>query len=478
MDDHDHPLELDGETMRALVERAAERIVAHLESLPSQPASGHEHGAELARELAEPDPPEAGTPFDDLLELLFERAIPGSFNSAGPGYLAYIPGGGLFHSAVADLIANATNRYVGAWMAAPGLVQLEVNTLRWLCRLVGFPEEAGGFLITGGSLANQTAVVTARRERLGEDFLRGTLYVSDQVHHSVEKAALLAGFPARRVRRVPSDERFRLRLDELERRVVEDRRRGLEPFLVVASAGTTNTGAIDDLAGAAEIAQREGLWFHVDAAYGGFFMLTERGRSRLGGLERADSITLDPHKGLFLPFGTGSLLVRDLEALRRAHTSRADYMPAMQEDPDFVDFCEISPELSRDFRGLRLWLPIKMHGLGVFRRALDEKLDLAVYAAEELRRVPGIEVLVEPDLSVVVFRLAPPGVEGEELDRLNHELLERVNRRKRVFITGTMARGGFVSRLAILSFRTHRDRIDMALEDIRSAAAELLGEGA
>ena len=474
-----NPLELGSEDMRSLVARAMDRIVAHIESLPEQPAHSSDGGRRLARSLSEPLP-ESGTPFDELLDLLFDRAVPCSFNTAGPGYLAYIPSGGLFHSAVADLISGSVNRFVGVWLAAPGLVQLEVNVVRWLCEMVGYPADAGGVLLSGGSLANLTALVTARRERLPEQFLEGTLYTSDQTHHSVLKAAVLAGFPPRNIRAVPCDEAFRIRPDELERQIDDDLRAGRQPFLVVANAGTTNTGAVDDLDALADIATRHRLWLHVDAAYGGFFALTERGREVMHGLARADSITLDPHKGLFLPYGTGSLLVRDVAALRRTHSIHADYMPATQDDDGLVDFCQLSPELSREFRGLRAWLPIKMHGIAAFRENLDEKLDLARWTADELAKIPGVEIVAEPQLSLVVFRLTRPGVGAEpaELDRWNRDFLDRINRRQRVFLTGTILGGRFALRICVLSFRTHRDRMEMAIEDIRQAATELVGRTA
>jgi aromatic-L-amino-acid decarboxylase len=358
------------------------------------------------------------------------------------------------------------------WLAAPGLAQIEAVVGRWLCQMIGYPATSLGLLTTGGSLANLIALVTARRERLPEDFLTGVLYTSDQAHHSVQKAALLAGFPPARVREVPSDERFCLRLDVLRERIAADREAGLRPFCIVANAGTTNTGAVDDLEGVAEVAAAERLWLHVDAAYGGFFVLTERGRRALSGMEKADSVTLDPHKGLFLPYGTGSLLVRDGEALRRAHSVHADYLPPMQDDPDFVDFSSISPELSRDFRGLRVWLPVKMHGIGAFRRALDEKLDLAAWAVEELRRIPGVEIVAEPQLSLLAFRVVRSGLEEAALDDLNRRVMEAVNARKRVYITGTVAGGRFLIRICVLSFRTHLDRMREGLEDIRAAVAE------
>ncbi len=471
----DRSLELSPEEFRHLVDRAAKRIIQHVASLPDQPASDVEGGAELARSLQE-SLPRQGQKLEVLLDQLFDDLIPKSFNTAGPGYLAFIPGGGLLHSAVADLISASANRYVGVWAAAPGLAQLEANVIRWFCKIVGYPSEARGFLSSGGSLANFSALVTARRERLPDDFLKGTLYVSQEVHHSVQKAAMLAGFPARNVRSISSDQDFRIRLDELEDRIRSDRNEGWKPFLIVGSAGTTNTGAVDDLQALSELARDESMWLHLDAAYGGFFMLTERGRSIMKGLDRADSIVLDPHKGFFVPYGTGSLLVRDGQALKRAHSLHAAYMPDFQEDTDLVDFCEISPELSRAFRGLRIWLPLKMHGIEPFRRNLEEKLDLTHWATGRLKRLPHIEIVAPPQLSVVAFRLRAPGVEGEALDALNRRFLTRINARKRVYLTATTVKQGFILRICVLSYRTHLDRMQAALEDIEAAAEEVLEE--
>lgn len=465
-------LEPSPEQMRRLVEAVMARIVPHLASLGEQPAADVDGAADVARSLVA-SMPGTGRPVEELLALLFERAVPKSFNTAGPGYLAYIPGGGLFASAVADLIADAVNRYVGVWIAAPALAQLETNIVRFFSDLVGFGEAGGGILTSGGSLANLTGIVTARRERLPEDFLSGTLYASEEAHHSIQKAALLAGFAPTAMRTLPVDDRFRLRPEALRDAVRKDRAAGRRPFLVVANAGSTNTGAVDDLDAIADVARDERLWLHVDAAYGGFFLLTARGRSALHGIERADSVVLDPHKSLFLPYGTGSLVVRDAEALRRAHSVAADYMPPTQADRDRVDFCEISPELSRDFRGLRVWLPLNLYGTDAFARALDEKLDLALWACEELRRIPDIEIVAEPQLSLVAFRLAPEGRGAPDLDALNRRLVECVNARRRVHLSGTTAGGRFVARICVLSFRTHRDRVEQAIEDVRASAAEL-----
>lgn len=468
----DRTLELSGEALRRLIDSATGRILEYIESLPRQPSADNEGSAALARSLRE-SLPESGTPAEELLDLLFQKVIPKGFNTAGPGYLAYIPGGGVPHAAVADLIADATNRYVGVFAAAPGLAQIETNVVNWFCQIVGYPETSRGILTTGGSLANFSALVTARRERLPENFLSGTIYASDQVHHSIQKAAMLAGFPEKNVREIPSDERFRIRIDDLVRAISEDRSAGRTPFFLVGNAGSVNTGAVDDLAALADIARKEKLWLHVDGAYGGFFLLTERGRRAMAGVERSDSIVLDPHKSLFLPYGVGSLLVRDGETLKRAHALTAAYLPSMQEDPDLVDFNQISPELSRGWRGLRAWLPIKMHGIAPFRANLEEKLDLARWATEELRGVPGVEILAEPQLSIVAFRLVRPGVGTEALNRLNRELLERINTKRRIYLTGTMLGDRFAIRICVLSFRTHLERMKDGMGDIRESIRQM-----
>ncbi len=468
-----HPLELSVDVMRDMVDRAMDRIGAHVESLPRQPMHATAGGKKLARSLRAPLPVR-GQPFEKLLRLLFGRVIPASLNTASPGYLAYIPGGGLFHAAVADLIADATNRYAGVWLAAPGVAQIEENVVQWFCAMLGLPSSAGGLLTTGGSLANLIAVITARRERLPPDFLRGVVYASEEAHHSVRKAALLAGLLPERVRALPTDARFRLSPDALVEAVARDRAAGLSPFLIVASAGTTSTGAVDPLGALADIAARERLWLHVDAAYGGFFALTARGREALVGIERADSVTLDPHKGLFLPYGTGCLVLRDREALRRAHAVPATYLPPMQSEEGLVDFCELGPELSRDWRGLRVWLPLSMHGAGVFRATLDEKLDLAIWAAEAITGTPGLELVAPPELSLLVFRVRDDGDDASDAsDARSRRLIAAVNDKQRVLLTGAVVKGRFLIRMCVLAFRTHRDRMEAAIDDIRASLVEI-----
>ena len=458
------PLEPDETTIRTWLQTATDLLVEHLRSLPDQPVADAEVDLETVRAAVEPLP-EEGAEAEGLLRQVIEEYVPRSFNTASPGYFAYIPGGGVLPAAIADLVADVTNRYVGLFAAAPLLVRLETNVLRWFLDMVDYPAEARGVLTSGGSFANLLALVCARHEKLGDRFQDGVVYVSDQVHHSVAKAARFIGFAPDQIRVAPTDDDLRLDPARVLEMVEEDRRAGRRPAVVVASAGTTNTGVVDDLEGLAEATRREGLWFHVDAAYGGFFALTERGRRRMEGIERADSITIDPHKGLFLPYGTGCLLVREGRHLKAPHQSETGYLPPLHDDSLAQDFAEYSPELSRDFRGLRVWLPLKIFGARAFREALDEKLDLAIYAAREIEKIPGLELLAEPDLSLVTFRrIALP---GEDVDVANQEYLERMLASRRVWMSGAWVKGRFIQRLCVLHFRSHREQVDQALELIR-----------
>jgi aromatic-L-amino-acid decarboxylase len=458
-----YPLDPSPEQMRAMGEAAVAYAVDFLSRRADAPSQGFEGAVEAADAHREP-PPETGGEFARLLELVETIAHHASDN-AGPGFLAYIPGGGLYASSLADFLANTIDRFVNLWGEAPVAAQIENNVVRWLCDLFSFPPESRGVLTSGGSMANFSAIVAARRDRLPEDFLSGALYVSEHVHASVAKAAMLGGFPAGSVRPVAADPSLRMDAEALGAAIARDRAEGLAPFAVVASAGTTNTGAIDPIDAIADVAASEGLWLHVDAAYGGFFQLTARGRERFRGIERADSITLDPHKGMFLPYGTGALVVRRGQKLRDAHhLGTSAYLQDLAADAHIPNFAEYSAELSRDFRGLRVWFPLKLHGVSAFREALDEKLDLAEHLYEGLKAIPELELPWQPELTVVPFRLR------DRDDAANRRLLSEINASRRVFLSSTVIDGRFTVRACILSHRTHRDRVDECIEIVRRAA--------
>jgi aromatic-L-amino-acid decarboxylase len=465
------PLEPSRADLEAWMQACVRLIGDHIAGLADMPSWDVEGAAALGETFRE-EVPETGAPLASLLERL-EPAIARSFNTAGPGYLAFIPGGGIPSAGLADFIAAMTNRYVGVTAAAPALARIEATVIEWLASLMGYPPGAGGILTSGGSLSNLTAVVAARVARLRDDELAaGTIYASRETHSSLAKSVRIAGIPARNLRAVPVDARLRAVPAELERLIAEDRARGLRPFLVVANAGTTNTGAVDPIPELAAIAGREGMWLHGDAAYGGFFRITPEGERLLPGLELCDSLTLDPHKGMFLPYGNGCLLVRDPADLQRAHASEAHYLQDVAAAQGTVNFTDLSPELSRDFRGLRVWLPLKLHGVGAFREQLVEKLALARLAYDRLRAEPELEMLDEPQLSVVAFTVrARP---GRDADAVGAELLRRVNARRRVFLSSTIIDGRYVLRICVLSFRTHEERVTEAVDALVEELARLL----
>ncbi len=457
------PLEPDEDTLAAWTHAAVLFVREQLRALPHLPAADTEGAQELASTFREAMP-DHGAALEDLLTRL-GPAVTKSFTTPGPGYLAFIPGGGLPSSALGSYIAASVNRYVGVAKAAPVLAEIEATAVRWLSESMGYPPSASGVLTTGGSLSNLTAIVTARSRRLGDDFGRGVIYASEQTHASLPKAARIAGFRQDQFRLLPTDERFRLSPQVLRDALHADSLAGRKPFLLNVNLGTTNTGAVDPVPELVDVASSAGLWVHADAAYGGFFRWADP--ALVPGLELTDSITLDPHKGLFLPYGTGCLLVRDGDALRSAHHSDADYLRDVAPDDGQDNFTDLSPELSRAFRGLGLWLPLMLHGATAFRDALAEKLDLARHAARELAADPAFELVEEPQLSVVAFRLKSRD------DAANAQLLSRVNARGRVFLSSTRLRGRLSLRICVLCFRTHRDRIDEAVADLREEAARL-----
>ena len=458
------PLELSGEQMHEMGQAAVDFIASFVDGLEAAPADGRSKDSHLRKALLRIQE-ENASDFGSLLEL-FTEAAGLAVETAGPRFAAYIPGGGLFSSALAEFLARSVNRFTGHPDMAPELVAMEHGVLQWLCREFRLPKTAGGLITTGGSMATLSAVVAARSQRLGENFADGTIYVTDFTHHCVRKAALIAGFPAARIRSVPTTKDLRMDLKKARKLIAQDRNAGLRPFFLVASAGTTDTGTVDPINELAHLAARERLWFHVDAAYGGFFQLTEQGRKILDGIELADSIVLDPHKGLFLPYGTGVLLVRDTSSLRGAHSGDGKYMQDRRKVQDLPDFSELGPELTREFRGLRLWLPLRLHGVDAFRKALEEKLVLAAHAYSDLAKDDKLELPWKPDLSTVAFRL-----QGRS-NKANRHLLKRVNSTNKLFLSSTSINERFTLRLCILSHRTRPQHIDEILEIIHSAAKE------
>jgi glutamate/tyrosine decarboxylase-like PLP-dependent enzyme len=446
--------------------RIRDAVVAYAEDFLDGMAQRktYESDKERAKELRASPFSDEPADIDELLTVIERCVTEPGLNPAAGGHLAYIPGGGIYYSSLGDYLADVTNRYAGVRFAGPGAVEMENMLLDWMAELVGYPAGSGGNLASGGSIANLIGIVTAREAHgiKARHFNQTVVYWTGQVHHCVDKALRVAGLGECIRRSVPMDDRYRMDPGALEQAIAEDRRAGRIPWLVIASAGTTDVGAVDPLEEIGRITRSNGLWYHVDAAYGGFFALVDECRPKLKGMELSDSIVLDPHKGLFLPYGTGAVLVKDKQALRRAHYYDAAYMQdVVAEESISVDSpAELSPELTKHFRGLRLWLPLKLHGIAPFRAGLEEKLLLARYFYDRVQRL-GFEVGPEPELSVAIYRYVP---RSGGANAFNEALIREIHRDGRMFISSTLLDDIFVLRLAVLTFRTHLDTIDRFLE--------------
>ncbi len=414
-------------------------------------------------------------PLHELLDLFKTEVTQKGIQPAAAGHLGYIPGGGLYASALADYLVGVTNEYAGVHFASPGAVAIEHAVLDWLKSVFRFPASAVGNLTSGGSIANLIAL-TAARDRHGVKSAmipKSVIYLSEQVHHCIQKALRIIGLEDVIIREVPLDTEFRLQPEVIAKAIEEDRAAGLHPFLVIASAGTTDTGVVDPLRALGELCQAEGLWYHIDAAYGGFFILVEQTKALFEGIELADSLVVDPHKGLFIPYGVGAVLVKDKAAVMQSQHYTANYMQDTISDAHPLNPADVSPELSKHFRGLRVWLPLQFYGLDVFKACLEEKLLLTQYLREKLTDL-GFKVGPKPDLSVSYFWYPPA---KEDPNTFNQRLMDALMADGDVFFSSTLLHGQFVIRIAVLSFRTKLETVDRAVKMIERCLAGMLNEG-
>jgi aromatic-L-amino-acid decarboxylase len=454
-----HPLDLSADEFKAMMVEVVQLLSTFLTDLPNAPFFDRSGLQDFLKDPQVRTPPsERGRTLHELLMIL-QRGIVNDGNTASGRALVGIPATGLVSSAIADLISGVFNRFTAFGFASPAMVTLESDILRWLMDLAGLPATAGGLLTSGASMATFSALLCARSARLPENFSKGVIYASDQAHHCIGKAVRLSGFPRAALHTIPTDHAQHMDVDALRHAITRDRAAGLVPFCVVANGGSTDTGSIDPLPALAALAREEGLWFHVDAAYGGFFLLTARGRERLKGLECADSVVMDPHKGLFLPLGTGCLLVRDASTLQRAHSGEmGPYARDLDKFgvgvPQLPDFSSLSPELTRPFRGLRLWLPLHLHGVAAFRAALDEKLDLAEQLYSALRGMSDIRLIGPPELSIVAFSCRLPDGSQQDEDNATEDLIRKINEPLRFQLATSKIQGRVIIRVPLMSPRT------------------------
>jgi len=458
-------LGLDRESMRAAGYHTVDALIDWLGD-ESQPPIRRATPAELHGRLGAPAP-ESGEPFDDVLAGLFRNVIPFASRSAHPRFFAFVPFAGTWPGALGDFIASACNLYAGSWMESAGPTQLELEILGWFKDWIGYPTEAGGSLVTGGSAANLTALVCAREARVGSMRDDLVVYVSDQAHSSVARAARILGFRADQLRVLPVGDDLRLEPSTLAAAITADESAGRLPFFVVANAGATSSGAIDPLTEIAMLCRDKNAWLHIDAAYGGFAVLTERGRRALEGIALGDSITLDPHKWLYQPYECGCLLVRDGRALRAAFEISSDYLRDAEPATGEVNFADLGLQLSRSSRAFKLWLSLRTFGLGAFRTAIDDCLDLAELARARIDASDRLELVAPPSLSTICFRRPPRADEDEEA--LTHGLVAALEASGLGFISSTRVHGRPALRLCILNHTSTADDVEQVLAFLESA---------
>jgi len=413
-----------------------------------------------------------GKSMEELLEILAESLDKPGINPASGGHVGYIPGGGIYPAALGDFMADVTNRYAGLYFANPGAVRMENKLIKWMAQLIGYPASAHGNLASGGSIANLIGITTARDAKgiTSSVVPSAVIYVNPQTHHCVHKAVRIAGMGESILREVPLDDRFRMRPNSLRRMILDDLDAGLHPFLVVASLGSTDTGAVDPIDKIADITDEFDLWFQIDAAYGGFFVLVDELKDKFKGVERSDSFIIDPHKGMFLPYGVGVIIVKDPVQLKKSHYYQANYMQDAQENALELSPADLSPELTKHFRGLRMWLPMQLLGLDPFKAALKEKYLLAKYFYSRIQELK-FKVGPEPELSVVIYRYSAADIDD---NAFNKALTKSVQDDGRIFVSSTMIGEVFWLRLAVLCFRTHMSEVDLLLEILERNRDKLL----
>ncbi|MDP6442891.1 MAG: aminotransferase class V-fold PLP-dependent enzyme [Pirellulaceae bacterium] len=444
-------LDPDADAMRQFGYALVDRLVDHLTTMSDQPVARRGTGADFSALVDEPLPAGAAS-LDDCLGFFFDRVAPGMTRVAHPRFHAYIPCPSSFAGMVGEMLAAGTNPFVGTWLGGATVSALELTVLRWLGEMLGYDPAAGGILTSGGSMANLIAIASARARYGPEVMQRGVIYLSREGHASVNKAARILGFQQAAIRTVGVDDDFRMDLEQLAGAVRTDRSNGALPFFVSANAGTTNSGAIDPLSDIADHCVAEDLWFHVDGAYGGFAALTPEGRELLDGMERADSLTLDPHKWLYCPMGVGCVLVREKRNLEAAFSADGHYLRDLPVDE--VNFMDRGPELSRPGRALSVWMVIRSAGRDMLSTQIAEDMRLARLAADLLGEDDRLEVR-GVGLSVVTFchRLRPGESEAERAER-DDALMEATLLEGELMLSTTLLGGRNTLRLVVMNHRT------------------------
>ncbi len=445
-------LQLSPEEMRTVGYQMVDILVEHFESLQDKSVTRRADRAALEKQLREPLP-ERGMKAGEVMRQLQQVVFSNIMHLDHPRFFAFVPSPGNFVGVMADALASGFNVFAGTWLEASGPAEIELVTIDWLRQLCGLPGTAGGLFVSGGSVANMTALATARHVKLKDNMQDAVVYCSDQTHSSIERDLHILGFAPAQLRKIAPDNDFRLALPALRSEVEADRAASRMPFCVIANAGTTNTGAVDPLPELADFCRTEGLWLHVDGAYGAASILSDKGRSLLAGLEQADSLTLDPHKWLFQPYEIGCVLVRDQHWLRETFHILPEYLKDIASVEEEINFCDYGIQLTRGFRALKLWMSLKVFGLEAFRKAVAQGMSLAERAEEILRESPCWQVVTPAQLGIVTFRYTSNGRSSAELDAINQQIIEEMIADGFAMLSSTVLRGQAVLRLCTINPR-------------------------
>jgi glutamate/tyrosine decarboxylase-like PLP-dependent enzyme len=464
----DHPLAMDAEAMRRAGYATVDALVARLADPEADPVLRRGDAAGMRARLGGP-PPEPPGDYGAVLARVLTDVLPYGARTDHPGYLAFVPSFTTWPAALAELTAAAANLYCGAWMESAGASQVELEVIDWFRGWLGLPASTAGVLVNGGSAANLTALLVAR-EAAGGPSPGSVVYVSDQAHSSLARTARAMGLRPEQVRVLPTDDRWRLRPETVAAAVRADRAAGRIPFAVCASAGSTNTGAVDPLAGLADVCAAEGLWLHVDAAYGGFAALTARGRAALAGIDRADSVTLDPHKWLYQPMECGCVLIRDGARLERTFAIHPDYLDDdATQGAGEVNFADRGLQLSRGFRALKVWVTVQTFGLAALRACIQRNLELAEHAEALIRERAGLTLMAPATLGIVCFRREWPGCDEAETERRGLALAAELERGGTALVSTTRLAGQHAIRLCILNPTTTAEHVRRVIEHFAAA---------
>lgn len=418
-------------------------------------------------------PVEDASDIDHLIDITENHLNKSGLNPASPNHFGYIPAGGIYASALADYLISVTNRFPTVYFCAPAIVELENSMIRWFCNLFGYSEKSGGVFTSGGSIATLTAIIAARDKHklTTKDLKKTVIYLTAYSHHCIQKGLKIAGLNQVLIRAVQVDKAFKMDPQHLNTLIENDVREGLTPWMVVATAGTTDLGSVDPIDEIGKIGHQFNMWVHVDAAYGGFFILTEKGKHLFKNFHQVDSIVVDPHKSLFIPYGMGCVLVKDISHLLESFSYDASYLRDYESNPNHVSPADLSPELTRNFRGLKLWLPIKLYGIKPFRAALEEKLLLAQYFYTEIQKIAGMQLACKPELSIVTFRYIPQNIEST--NEFNSTLIKEIQSDGKVFMSSTLIGEDIYLRMACLSFRSHLENVQLVIDILKEKISSL-----